>query len=140
MAVERTLSIIKPDATARNITGKINTFFEDAGLRFVAQKRLRLTKEQAQQFYAVHAERSFYDELCDYMCSGPIVAQVLEGDNAIAKNREIMGATNPQNAEEGTIRKAHGQNVQENSVHGSDSPENAAIEISFFFSGMEVVG
>ena len=140
MAVERTLSIIKPDATARNITGKINTFFEDAGLRFVAQKRLRLTKEQAQQFYAVHAERSFYDELCDYMCSGPIVAQVLEGDNAIAKNREIMGATNPQNAEEGTIRKAHGQNVQENSVHGSDSTENAAIEISFFFSGMEIVG
>ena len=140
MAVERTLSIIKPDATARNITGKINTFFEDAGLRFVAQKRLRLTKEQAQQFYAVHAERSFYDELCDYMCSGPIVAQVLEGENAIAKNREIMGATNPQNAEEGTIRKAHGQNVQENSVHGSDSPENAAIEIAFFFSGTELVG
>ncbi len=140
MAVERTLSIIKPDATARNITGKINTFFEDAGLKIVAQRRVRLTREQAEGFYAVHKERAFFDELCEYMCSGPAVVQVLEGESAIAKNREIMGATNPANADEGTIRKALGQNVQENSVHGSDSPENAAIEISYFFSTCEVVG
>ena len=140
MAEERTLSIIKPDATQRNITGKINTFFEDAGLKIVAQKRLRLTKEQAQGFYAVHAGRSFYDELCDYMCSGPVVAQVLQGENAILKNREIMGATNPANADEGTIRAAHGENVQENSVHGSDSPENAATEIAYFFSACDIVG
>jgi len=140
MAVERTLSIIKPDATARNITGKINTFFEDAGLSIIAQKRLRLTREQAEQFYAVHSERSFFGELCEYMCSGPVVVQVLEGESAITKNREIMGATNPANADEGTIRAAHGQNVQENSVHGSDSPENAAIEIAFFFSQMEIAG
>ncbi|MGB0682390.1 MAG: nucleoside-diphosphate kinase [Magnetovibrionaceae bacterium] len=140
MAIERTLSIIKPDATARNITGKINTFFEDAGLRIVAQKRVHLTKSQAEGFYAVHKERSFFDELTDYMCSGPVVVQVLEGEGAILKNREIMGATNPANADEGTIRAAHGQNVQENSVHGSDSPENAAIEIAYFFSACEVVG
>ena len=140
MAVERTLSIIKPDATRRGITGKINTFFEDADLRIVAQKRLRLTREQAEQFYAVHAERSFFGELCEYMCSGPVVVQVLEGEGAITRNREIMGATNPANAEEGTIRAAHGENVQENSVHGSDSPENAAIEIAFFFSQTEIVG
>ena len=140
MAVERTLSIIKPDATARNITGKINAFFEDAGLRIVAQKRVRLTLEEAQGFYAVHKERAFYGELCEYMISGPVVVQVLEGESAITKNREIMGATNPANADEGTIRKAFGQNVQENSVHGSDSPENAAIEISYFFSACEVVG
>jgi nucleoside-diphosphate kinase len=140
MAVERTLSIIKPDATARNLTGKINTFFEDGGLRIVAQKRLQLTKTQAQQFYAVHAERSFYDELCEYMCSGPVVVQVLEGESAVTRNREIMGATNPANAAEGTVRKAVGVNVQENSVHGSDSPENAEKEIRFFFAEIELVG
>jgi nucleoside-diphosphate kinase len=140
MAVERTLSIIKPDATARNVTGKINAFFEEGGLRIVAQKRLRLTKEYAQKFYAVHAERAFYDELCDYMCSGPVVVQVLEGENAILRNREIMGATNPANAADGTVRKAVGLNVQENSVHGSDSPENAVKEIAFFFSETEIAG
>jgi nucleoside-diphosphate kinase len=140
MAVERTLSIIKPDATARNITGKINAFFEDGGLRIVAQKRLRLTKDHAEQFYAVHAERPFYGELCAYMTSGPVVVQVLEGENAIARNREIMGATNPANAAEGTIRKACGLNVQENTVHGSDSPENALKEIGFLFSETEIPG
>lgn len=140
MAVERTLSIIKPDATARNLTGKINTFFEEGGLRIVAQKRLKLTKDMAEQFYGVHSERSFFPELVDYMISGPVVVQALEGEGAIARNREIMGATNPANANEGTIRKAVGVDVQENSVHGSDSPENAAIEISFFFSDTEVVG
>ncbi len=140
MAIERTLSIIKPDATARNITGKINAFFEEGGLRIVAQKRVLLTKEHAQKFYAVHAERAFYDELCDYMCSGPVVAQVLEGENAVVRNREIMGATNPANADEGTVRKAVGLNVQENSVNGSDSPENAAKEIAFFFSETEIAG
>ena len=129
MAVERTLSIIKPDATRRDITGKINTFFEEAGLRIVAQKRVRLTREQAEAFYAVHAERSFFGDLCEYMCSGPVVAQVLEGENAISSSREIMGATNPANADEGTIRKEFGVDVQENSVHGSDSPGTAAIEI-----------
>ena len=140
MAIERTLSIIKPDATARNITGKINTFFEDAGLRIVAQKRIRLTREQAEGFYAVHKERSFFGELCEYMCSGPVVVQVLEGENAVTRNREIMGATNPANADEGTIRKAFGEDVQANSVHGSDSPENAAIEINYFFSNVEIAG
>ena len=140
MAVERTLSIIKPDATARNLTGRINTFFEEGGLRIVAQKRLKLTKDMAEQFYGVHSERSFFPELVDYMISGPVVVQALEGEGAIARNREIMGATNPANANEGTIRKAVGVDVQENSVHGSDSPENAAIEISFFFSDTEVVG
>lgn len=140
VAVERTLSIIKPDATARNVTGRINAFFEEGGLRIVAQKRLRLTREQAQQFYAVHAERAFYDDLCEYMSSGPVVVQVLEGENVIVRNREIMGATNPANAAEGTIRKAVGLNVQENSVHGSDSPETASKEIPFFFSDIEIVG
>jgi nucleoside-diphosphate kinase len=140
MAVERTLSIIKPDATARNLTGKINSFFEEGGLRIVAQKRLQLTKEMAEKFYGVHSERSFFPELVDYMVSGPVLVQVLEGENAIARNREIMGATNPANADDGTIRKAVGVDVQENSVHGSDSPENAAIEISFFFSDTEIVG
>ena len=140
MAVERTLSIIKPDATKRNITGRINTFFEDAGLRIVAQKRMRLTREQAEGFYAVHIERSFFNELCDYMISGPVVVQVLEGENAVAHNREIMGATNPANAPEGTIRKAYGLNVQENSVHGSDSVENAAKEITFFFADAGIAG
>ena len=140
MSVERTLSIIKPDATARNITGKINALFEGAGLRVIAQKRLRLTLAQAEAFYAVHAERAFYGELCEYMISGPVVAQVLEGENAIAGNRQVMGATNPTNANEGTVRKQFGVNVQENSVHGSDSPENAAKEIAFFFSETEIVG
>jgi nucleoside-diphosphate kinase len=140
MAVQRTLSIIKPDATARNITGKINALLEDSGLRIVAQRRVRLTREQAQQFYAVHAERAFYDELCEYMTSGPVVVQVLEGENAVTRNRDIMGATNPANAADGTIRKAFGQNVQENAVHGSDSPENAEKEIRFFFSDCDVTG
>ena len=140
MAVDRTLSIIKPDATERNLTGKINTFFEQGGLRIVAQKRIRLSKEMAQKFYGVHAERAFFGELCEYMTSGPVVVQVLEGENAVTRNREIMGATNPANADAGTIRKAHGVDVQANSVHGSDSPQNAAIEIRFFFSDIEIVG
>jgi nucleoside-diphosphate kinase len=140
MAVERTLSIIKPDATERNITGKINTFFEEGGLRIVAQKRIHLTMGQAQKFYEVHKERPFFGELCDYMVSGPVVVQILEGENAVARNREIMGATNPAQAAGGTVRKAHGVDVQANSVHGSDSPENAAIETAFFFSGIEIVG
>ena len=140
MAVQRTLSIIKPDATARNITGKINAMFEDGGLRIVAQRRVHLSKAQAQAFYEVHKERAFSDELCDSMTSAPVVVQVLQGENAIQRNREIMGATNPANAEEGTIRKAFGQNVQENSVHGSDAPETAAVEIAYFFSGLELVG
>ena len=140
MAIERTLSIIKPDATRRNLTGQINARFEDAGLSIVAQKRLQLTLEQAQGFYAVHKERAFFGELCDFMISGPVVVQCLEGEDAIAKNREVMGATNPANADEGTIRKDLGLNVQENSVHGSDSVENAAKEISFFFSDAEIVG
>lgn len=140
MAVERTLSIIKPDATARNLTGKINVMIEETGLRIVAQRRLRLTIDQAKAFYAVHSERSFYDELCEFMASGPVVVQVLEGDDAVAKYRKVMGATNPANAEAGTIRKAVGESVQENSVHGSDSAENAATEIAFFFSKIELVG
>ena len=140
MAVEQTLSIIKPDATRRNLTGKINARFEDAGLRIVAQRRLRLSREQAESFYAVHAERPFYNDLCTYMTSGPIVAQVLEGESAIAKNREVMGNTNPANAAEGTIRKDFGENIEANSVHGSDSPENAAIEIAFFFNRCDIVG
>ena len=140
MAVERTLSIIKPDATARDITGKINAKFEGVGLRVVAQRRTRLTLAQAQAFYAVHAERSFYNELCEYMASGPVVIQVLEGDDAIGYHREVMGVTNPANAANETIRKEFGVNVQENSVHGSDSPESASREISFFFSQMEIVG
>ena len=140
MATERTLSIIKPDATRRNLTGKINAKFEDAGLRIVAQKRIHLSPAQAGQFYAVHKERPFYDELCEFMSSEPIVVQVLEGENAIAKNREVMGATNPAQAAEGTIRKEFALSKGENSVHGSDSPESAAREIAFFFSGLEIVG
>jgi nucleoside-diphosphate kinase len=140
MAVERTLSILKPDATRRNLTGAINQRFEDAGLNIVAQRRLRLTAEQAQRFYAVHAERAFYDELCAYMTSGPVVAQVLEGENAVLRNREVMGATNPTNADAGTIRKDFGESVEANSVHGSDSPENAAIEIAYFFAETDIVG
>jgi nucleoside-diphosphate kinase len=137
---ERTLSIIKPDATRRNITGKINAVIEEAGLRIIAQRRISLTRSQAEGFYAVHAERSFFDELCSFMISGPVVVQVLEGENAVAKYREIMGATNPANAAEGTIRKLFAESIEANSVHGSDSPENAANEISYFFSGLEIVG
>jgi nucleoside-diphosphate kinase len=140
MATERTLSIIKPDATKRNLTGKINAKFEDAGLRIVAQKRIQLTKAQAGEFYKVHAERPFYDELCEFMASAPVVVQVLEGEGAIAKNREVMGATNPADADAGTIRAEFAESVGENSVHGSDAPETAKEEISFFFSGLEIVG
>ena len=140
MASERTLSIIKPDATERNLTGKINARFEEAGLRIIAQKRVRLTSEQAELFYEVHKERAFYKDLCTYMASGPVVAQVLQGDDAIESNRAIMGATNPANADEGTIRRDFGQSVEANSVHGSDAPETAAQEISFFFSALELVG
>lgn len=140
MAIERTYSMIKPDATKRNLTGAINAKFEAAGLRIVAQKRLKLSEEQAGQFYAVHKERPFYRELVEFMSSGPIVAQVLEGENAIAKNREVMGATNPAEADEGTIRKEFALSIGENSVHGSDAPETAAEEIAFFFSGLELVG
>lgn len=140
MATERTLSIIKPDATRRNLTGKINARFEDAGLRIVAQKRLRLTKDQAKRFYAVHAERSFFSDLCDFMTSGPVVVQVLDGDNAVLRNREIMGATNPANAAPGTIRADFAESVEANSVHGSDSADNARTEIAFFFSEIEIVG
>ncbi|MHA6323572.1 nucleoside-diphosphate kinase [Roseivivax sp. CAU 1753] len=140
MATERTLSIIKPDATKRNLTGKINAKFEEAGLTIVAQKRIQLTKAQAGAFYAVHKERPFYDELCEFMASAPVVVQVLEGDNAIAKNREVMGATNPADAEAGTIRAEFAESVGENSVHGSDAPETAKEEISYFFAGLEIVG
>jgi nucleoside-diphosphate kinase len=137
---ERTLSILKPDATRRNLTGRINAKFEDAGLRIVAQKRLHLTTAQAEAFYGVHRERGFFRDLVTFMTSGPVVAQVLEGDNAVAKNREIMGATNPANAAAGTVRKEFAESIEANSVHGSDSADNAAIEIAFFFSGIEIVG
>lgn len=140
MAIERTLSIIKPDATRRNITGRINTKFEEAGLRIIAQRRVKLTREQAEKFYAVHAERAFFGDLCEFMTSGPVVAQVLEGEDAVAKNREVMGATNPANADKGTIRKEFGESIEANSVHGSDSQDNAAIEIAFFFSDLDIVG
>ena len=140
MAVERTLSIIKPDATNRNLTGKINAKFEEAGLRIAAQKRVHLTMAQAGVFYAEHAERPFYGELCEFMASAPVVLQVLEGESAIAKNREVMGATNPADAAAGTVRAEFAQSVGENSVHGSDSPESAAREIAYFFSGLELVG
>jgi len=140
MAVERTLSIIKPDATRRNLTGKINARFEEAGLRIVAQRRVHLSKEQAQRFYAVHAERSFFPDLVSFMTSGPVVVQVLEGENAVLRNREIMGATNPANAAPGTVRADFAESIEANSVHGSDSLENANNEIAFFFSQIEVVG
>ncbi len=140
MAVERTLSIIKPDATARNITGKIVAKLEDAGLRVVAQKRVRWSRAQAETFYEVHKERPFYGELVDFMTSGPVVVQVLEGEGAVAKNREVMGATNPEEAADGTIRKEFAENIERNSVHGSDSAENAAIEIGLNFSDDEIVG
>ena len=138
MAIERTLSIIKPDATRRNLTGAINARFEEKGLRIVAQKRLRLSKEMAEQFYAVHAERPFFRDLVTFMISGPVVVQVLEGQSAVQLNRDIMGATNPANAAPGTIRKDFAESIEANSVHGSDSPENAAQEIAFFFAESEI--
>jgi nucleoside-diphosphate kinase len=140
MALERTFSIIKPDATRRNLTGQINAKFEEAGLRIVAQKRIHMTKAQAGKFYEVHKERPFYDELCTFMSSEPVVVQVLEGEDAIARNREIMGATNPADAAPGTIRAEFAESVGENSVHGSDAPETAAVEIAYFFAGIELVG
>jgi len=140
MARERTLSIIKPDATQRNLTGAINDRLEKAGLRIVAQKRLWLSRAQAEQFYAVHKERPFFDSLCTFMCSAPVVVQVLEGEGAVARNREVMGATNPANAAAGTIRKDFAESIERNSAHGSDSAENAAVEIAFFFSGLEIGG
>ena len=140
MAIERTFSIIKPDATARNLTGKIAAMLEAVGLRIVAQKRLHMTRAQAEGFYAVHKERPFFGELCTYMTSGPVVVQVLEGDNAIARNREVMGATDPAKAAAGTIRKTYGEGIERNCVHGSDAPETAAEEISYFFSRIEITG
>ena len=140
MAIERTLSIIKPDATRRNLTGEVNARLEKAGLRVVAQKRLQLSRAQAEAFYAVHKARPFFNDLCRFMTSGPVVVQVLEGENAVACNREVMGATDPAKAEPGTIRRDLAESIEANSVHGSDSPENAAAEIAFFFSGIEIVG
>jgi len=140
MPIERTLSILKPDATRRNLTGAINDRFEKAGLRIVAQKRLHMSKDIAGKFYAVHAARPFYADLVAFMSSGPVVVQVLEGEGAIARNRDIMGATNPANADAGTIRKDFAESIEANSVHGSDSPETAAQEISFFFAETEIVG
>ncbi len=140
MAVERTFSIIKPDATRRNLTGKINARFEEKGLRIVAQRRIWMSRQQAEQFYGVHKARPFFNDLCTFMTSGPVVVQVLEGENAIAANREIMGATNPANAAAGTIRKDFAESIEANSVHGSDAPETAAQEIAFFFAGIELVG
>lgn len=140
MAVQRTFSILKPDATRRNLTGAVNAVIEKAGLRIVAQKRIQMTKAQAETFYAVHAARPFFGELVEFMTSGPVVVQVLEGENAIAAYRDVMGATNPANAAEGTIRKLFAESVGENTVHGSDAPETAAVEIAQFFAGNEIVG
>ncbi len=140
MPIERTLSIIKPDATRRNLTGRVNAMLEAAGLRIIAQKRLHLTTAQAEAFYAVHAARPFYRDLVTFMTSGPVVAQVLEGENAVARNREAMGATDPAKAAPGTIRKELAESIEANSVHGSDSAENAAVEIAFFFAGIEITG
>ena len=140
MAIERTFSIIKPDATRRNLTGKVTAKLEEAGLRVIASKRLHLTRAQAEGFYAVHSARPFFNDLVTFMISGPVVVQVLEGENAVARNREVMGATNPANADAGTIRKEFAESIEANSVHGSDSLENAAIEIAYFFSQTEVVG
>ena len=140
MAFERTLSIIKPDATRRNLTGAINDRLERAGLRIIAQKRLHLSRGQAEAFYGVHRERPFFGSLVEFMTSGPVVVQALEGEDAVAKNRDVMGATNPANAAAGTIRKDFAESIEANSVHGSDSAENAAIEIAFFFAGIEIVG
>ena len=140
MAIERTFSILKPDATERNLTGAINAMIENAGLRIVAQKRVRISRDQAEKFYAVHHERPFFSELVDFMTSGPVVVQVLEGENAIAKYREVMGATDPAKAAAGTIRKTHAKSIGDNSVHGSDAPETAVREIAQFFSENEIVG
>jgi nucleoside-diphosphate kinase len=140
MAIERTFSIIKPDATARNLTGAVNAMIEQAGLRIVAQKRIKMTREQAETFYAVHRERPFFGELVEFMTSGPVVVQVLEGDNAVAAYRDIMGATDPAKAAPGTIRKVHAKSIGENSVHGSDAPETAVKEITQFFAGNEIFG
>ena len=140
MAVTRTFSIIKPDATRRNLTGAVTKMLEDAGLRVVASKRMHMTRDQAEGFYAVHKERPFFGELCDFMTSGPVVVQVLEGEDAVKRNRDIMGATNPSDAAEGTIRKTFAESIEANSVHGSDSDENAQIEIDFFFREDEIVG
>ena len=140
MTTERTFSIIKPDATRRNLTGAITKMLEDAGLRVVASRRIRMTRDQAEGFYAVHRERPFFNDLVSFMVSGPVVVQVLEGENAVAKNREVMGATNPKDAADGTIRKLHAESIEANSVHGSDSAENAQIEIDFFFKPEDIVG
>jgi nucleoside-diphosphate kinase len=140
MAIERTFSIIKPDATRRNLTGRINAMIEEAGLRIVAQRRIRMSQAQAEGFYAVHKERPFFKDLCKFMTSGPVVVQALEGENAIARYREVMGATNPANAAPGSIRKTFAESIEANSVHGSDSAENARIEIAFFFKPDEIVG
>lgn len=140
MALERTFSIIKPDATERNITGKVVSLLEDGGLRVIAQKRLHMSRDQAEGFYAVHKERPFFKDLVAFMTSGPVVVQVLEGENAIARNREIMGATNPEEAAEGTIRKTYAENIERNTAHGSDAPETAREEIAYFFTEMEIVG
>ena len=140
MALERTFSIIKPDATRRNLTGKINAKLEEAGLRIVAQRRIRMTKDQAESFYGVHRERPFFQGLVAFMTSGPVVVQVLEGEDAVATNRRVMGATNPANADAGTIRKEFAEDIEANSVHGSDSADNAAIEIAYFFAGCDVAG
>lgn len=139
MSIQRTLSIIKPDAVAKNVTGAINAKLEAAGLRIIAQKRLKITLDQAKLFYAVHKDKAFYDSLCEYMSSGPIIAQVLAGEDAVSKNREVMGATNPANATIGTIRRDFGESIEHNAVHGSDSLENAAMEIAFFFNGLEII-
>ena len=140
MAATRTFSIIKPDATRRNLTGAITKMLEDAGLRVVASKRIRMSREQAEGFYAVHRERPFFNDLCTFMTSGPVVVQVLEGEDAVKRNREVMGATNPEQADEGTIRNAYAESIEANSVHGSDSDDNAKIEIDFFFMPEEIVG
>ena len=140
MAATRTFSIIKPDATRRNLTGAVTKMLEEAGLRVVAAKRIRMTRDQAEGFYGVHRERPFFNDLCTFMTSGPVVVQVLEGEDAVKRNRDVMGATNPANAEAGTIRKAYAESIEANSVHGSDSDENAAIEIDFFFTAEEIVG
>jgi nucleoside-diphosphate kinase len=140
MATERTFSIIKPDATRRNLTGAITKMLEEAGLRVVASKRIRMTQEQAEGFYAVHKERPFFNDLVSFMISGPVVVHVLEGENAVLRNREVMGATNPEQADEGTIRKTFAESIEANSVHGSDSPENAKMEIDYFFKPEEIVG
>ncbi len=140
MAVQRTFSIVKPDATRRNLTGKVVARLEEAGLRVVAQRRIQMTRAQAEGFYAVHKARPFFSDLCDFMTSGPVVVQVLEGEDAVAKNREVMGATDPAKAAPGTIRAEFAESIEANSVHGSDSPENAAVEIAYFFSQVEIVG